>query len=280
MQSLRHQTIRWIEASRARLRDSRWARYIPVRFITHYVIPLIGPGGKVPYDSQSYWDRWYAQASEFSDGITIDDTSYNPLFVRYHYNSTENSILQHFSRNPPPAQPAVLDIGSGAGHWIEFYRDVFRARQVTGLDTSRSCVAALQEQWADTNNVFVRQADISQPGLGLEEGPFDLISAIGVMFHIVNDQDWERALQTMARHLHPRGTIIVGGHFGWITQNVQFCGTKENPHAYVNKRVRSLSRWRRVAMKCGLTIVGLQRTRSFRGIRTPQNDILFLSLKT
>ena len=181
-----------------------------------------------------------------------------------------------------PRRPsrAVLDIGSGAGHWIEFYRDVFRARQVTGLDTSRSCVAALQEQWADTNNVFVRQADISQPGLGLEEGPFDLISAIGVMFHIVNDQDWERALQTMARHLHPRGTIIVGGHFGWITQNVQFCGTKENPHAYVNKRVRSLSRWRRVAMKCGLTIVGLQRTRSFRGIRTPQNDILFLSLKT
>lgn len=269
----RTKIIQWIETRRHQLRESPWARFIPVHFLNHYVIPLISPGGKKAYDSRSYWDRWYAQAREFSDGITVDD-QYNPLFVRYHYNSTENSLIRYFARQPL-AQPTVLDIGSGAGHWISFYREVFHAEHVTGVDTSASCISALRDKFLDVPNIKIEECDISAPNVTFEKS-FDIINAIGVMFHIVEDDAWERALRTLAAALKPNGVIAIGGHFGWITQNVQFFGPQENPHAFVYKRVRSLRSWRNMAAKCGLIVVGLERTTSSRGIRTPQNNILFL----
>ena len=98
--------------------------------------------------------------------------------------------------------------------------------------------------------VEVRLADVTRPDFDLGER-FALVNAIGVMFHIVDDAAWERALRNVARHLEPGGRWIVGGQFGWVTANVQFHGCDDfsswgdaaaRGPRLVNKRIRSRRR--------------------------------------
>jgi hypothetical protein len=82
--------------------------------------------------------------------------------------------------------------------------------------------------------------------------------------------------------------MIVGGHFGWITRNVQFHASDEfedvqgmrKPfapgEARVNKRIRSLGRWKNAARAAGLRVKFVVRTANVAEIVTPENNILVL----
>ncbi len=51
---------------------------------------------------------------------------------------------------------------------------------------------------------------------------FNLINAIGVMFHIVDDSEWINTINAIAKVLRKNGLFIVGGHFGSLNGlNVQ-----------------------------------------------------------
>lgn len=254
-------------------------------FRKHYINPLRQRGRKVPYDPRTFFDSWYRSQAELTDLATIA-RDFNPLFGRYHYNATENSIIEFFTTHGPPSRPEVLDLGSGAGHWIRFYRDVFAARRVVGADISRSCVEALRTSFSGQDQVEIICGDFSSPDFELGRR-FDIVNAIGVVFHIVEDDAWRRALANLARHLSPDGYLVVGGQFGWITQNVQFhkCDDFErweerqngrSDLTLYNKRIRSLRAWKRCARSVGLRVLGLRRTRVARGVRTPENNILVL----
>jgi hypothetical protein len=166
-----------------------------------------------------------------------------------------------------------LDIGSGAGHWIDFYRAVFNARSVTGVEISGPCAAKLKEKYADAPDVSVESADISDPAFQLGRR-FSVINAIGVIFHIVDDSRWKTALRNIRAHLEPDGVVAVGGHFGWVTENVQF-GGKPGQHN-VNKRIRSLRYWRSAARDAGLEVSRRIRTPQYPGLPAPHNNVLFL----
>lgn len=180
-------------------------------------------------------------------------------------------------------QPTVLDIGSGAGHWVDFYRDVFAARRVTAVEFVPGVCDALRLRYRG-HPVEVLNNDVSAQGFS--PGQFDIINAIGVMFHIVDDAAWERAIRNLARSLAPGGTIIVGGQFGWLTRSVQFhCKDQFDSwqeaqargmqrEVLVNKRIRSLRAWRTATAAAGLRVAGVVRTPAVRGIPTPENHIL------
>ena len=119
--------------------------------------------------------------------------------------------------------------------------------------------------------------------------PVDYVSAIGVMFHIVDDAKWLVALKTLAAMLKPSGIMFIGGDFGAVTRNAQFhkTDTFESWRDYskaegaeseirVNKRVRSLAAWQDAAHAAGLSIVDLVRTEAAPSISTPENDVLVL----
>jgi hypothetical protein len=108
------------------------------------------------------------------------------------------------------------------------------------------------------------------------------------MFHIVDDEAWQRALVNMRRLLNKTGLIVVGGQFGLITQNVQFHPTdridspenlfldRTEKEVLINKRTRSLRRWKKAARDAGLVVKRVVRTDNHNEILTPENNILVL----
>ena len=146
------------------------------------------------------------------------------LDTRYHYNAVENLIMAHFARTGRRTIGSVLDIGSGAGHWIDFYLTAFAAPRVVGAELSAVAAGQLAERYSGDGRVEIVEADVSAAQVGIE-GQFDVINAIGVMFHIVDDDLWTRAVRNLAGLLAPGGVIVVSGQFGFTTQNVQFHNT-------------------------------------------------------
>jgi SAM-dependent methyltransferase len=262
----------------------RVSSVVPPKFLRHYVYPRIVGRGAEPYDAARFFESFYlASGKGVSDAATLSPTD-DPLTSRYHYAVTEKALIECLVRHGAPRHVTLLDVGAGAGHWVDFYRAILAPSRIVALDIARPSIEALGRRMAHAPEVAVRFGDVTQPGFELGER-FRLISAIGVMFHIIDDEAWERGLQNLARHLEPRGRLVVGGQFGWVTANVQLHGSDDfsswadaatRGPRLVNKRIRSLRRWRRAATAAGLRVVAVHRTREVNAIYTPENNILLL----
>jgi SAM-dependent methyltransferase len=268
----------------------RIVEWLPRTFVEHYLRPALVRKPRAPYDAASYFDSKYNAIfeEEFSDRVTIWP-DFNPLSARHHYNSVENGIIEHLVAHRPRMHPAILDVGSGAGHWIDFFRELFDPSLVVGMELSRRCADELRRKYADEPAVVVVEDDVSRAGLRLDQR-FDVIVAIGVMFHIVDDDAWQRAVSNLARHLSDGGTMVVGGQFGLTTRDVGFAPCEEfstwselleaeGETALVRKRIRSRRHWRQCARRNGLQVSRIQRTRKRRTIAAPENNLLFLTAR-
>src|SRR5262245_61095235 len=112
-------------------------------FLKHYVYPALDRRERILYDPREMFGRTYARnldAEGFGDGLTLG-SKIDPLHTRYHYAGIEMSIIELLIFRGYPANPAVLDVGTGTGHWIDFYLRTFAARQVTGLDIAEPIIA-------------------------------------------------------------------------------------------------------------------------------------------
>jgi SAM-dependent methyltransferase len=258
-------------------------RLLGPKFFKHYVSPRrIGRAAR-PYNAKQFLESWHRDSREnLADADTIAPGR-GALATRYHYNAVEAAIIEYLASRSSLRWVSVLDIGSGAGHWIDFFRTL-GAKKVVGVEISDAAVGALEQKFGE--GVEIAQGDVSSLGFALGR-EFDVISAIGVMFHIVEDAAWERALVNLARHLAPEGVLIASGQFGLLTENVQFHRTDEfaswdefraeRRADLVNKRIRSLHRWRGAARRAGLRVDSVKRTRSSPFLETPENNLLMLT---
>jgi SAM-dependent methyltransferase len=192
------------------------------------------------------------------------------LSALYHYASVELILLRHFfNHRCDPSGWAVFDVGSGAGHWIDFYRRV-GAAHCAGLDISHRAVEFLTQKYADEPTVEIYPGSFHER-LSMKPQSYDVINAIGVMFHVVDDQEWHTGLSAIAQALKPGGLLVVGGHFGLLNNvNVQF------HQGRVNKRVRSRAAWRRALRVRGFRAVQFYYNPASLFIKDwiPENNVL------
>jgi SAM-dependent methyltransferase len=99
----------------------------------------------------------------------------------------------------------VLDLGSGTGFFVRWYAS--RGAVVTGVDITTISVENLRRDFPSGRFV---QADIGgeELALGAEDG-FDVINVWDVLYHIVDDDRFERALRNAARCGRPGTRLIV-----------------------------------------------------------------------
>jgi SAM-dependent methyltransferase len=159
--------------------------------------------------------------------------------------------------------------------------DVFRARHAVGCEISPSSIRALWSKYEGRQTVDIVEADVSSPDFDVGN-EFDIVSAIGVMFEIVDDRLWENAVANIGRHLSEDGVAVIGGQFGYATRNVQFhncadfdswdqAAAARGEVALVNSRIRALRRWKSCGARAGLRVDCVKRARGRREIRPDRN---------
>lgn len=138
-----------------------------------------------------------------SDKATIS-LEWDNLSVKYHYNFIENVIIQNIKECD-----SVLDIGSGYGHWIEFYQSTYNSH-VTFIEISEKMTGILEEKYGKIGYCKpIEDIVINRK--------FDVINAIGVLHHIMNDKDLHKAIENINKMLLPGGILFIGTRFDHAT---------------------------------------------------------------
>jgi 2-polyprenyl-3-methyl-5-hydroxy-6-metoxy-1,4-benzoquinol methylase len=97
----------------------------------------------------------------------------------------------------------VLDVGSGTGFYLGQWHRLGVA-SLTGSDLTRVAVERLGARypWLE-----VAQLDITAEAVPLK-GPYDAISAMDVLFHIVDERAYRQALANLSSLLPPAGLLL------------------------------------------------------------------------
>ncbi len=199
------------------------------------------------YEPRSYWEGLLGRRFDLG-GVAYPELPdrFNARFYRASEAAARRALRRvGLEPSTPPAR--VLDVGSGTGHWIDFWQR-FGAREIVGVDLTEVAVEQLSRRWPEHR--FVR-ADVSGPELPVE-GPFDAVTAMSVLLHIPDEAAFSRAVRNLGRLLRAGGVAIVLDpvvvHRWW---GAPFTDAS-------NSRLRSLDRWRRTLDEAKLDLVAVE----------------------
>jgi SAM-dependent methyltransferase len=129
------------------------------------------------------------------------------------YNSWLYRVRRHLFRRhvAPLARPesSVLDVGSGTGFYLELWREA-GVGSIAGSDVSETAVRRLRERLPGTR---IERFDIAGPAVALPQGQFELVSAFDLLFHLIDDGAYRRALANLAHLVRPHGTLVISENF-------------------------------------------------------------------
>jgi SAM-dependent methyltransferase len=157
-------------------------------------------------DPRAYWEDRLAQ------NYTTGGVGYLGLGEAYNnwmYRVRRHIFLDEVRRSRSDGNNIdVLDIGSGTGFYVDLWHELGISR-LTGSDLTTVAVERLNEMYPLDRFVQLDAAE----RFPFDDAAFDFISMMDVLFHIVDDDDFRRALTNVFRALRPGGHFIFTDNF-------------------------------------------------------------------
>ncbi len=185
-------------------------------------------------ESRSYWDRRHAEQSALRAGgnIGLDEASNAMLYA-----VRGARLVEAMGSTTSAALPRrVLDAGCGNGHFSRLMASF--GHRVDGIDTSPTALGICRSS-AGPRESYHHSAlsEWAPPYL------YDVVVSIDVLYHIMNDEEWEASVRNLA------GLIRLGGMIGLVDHDTE----KVTVHANYQK-TRPASAYRRLLEECGLEL--------------------------
>src|SRR5262249_5470005 len=98
----------------------------------------------------------------------------------------------------------ILDAGCGAGLFTSFM--AYAGFVMTGLDVSATAISSAKAR----GGAEYINTPLCQPGTSKK---FDVALCLDVFFHIVDDDEWEKSLITLAAYVKSKGLLCIIEHF-------------------------------------------------------------------
>lgn len=158
------------------------------------------------FDPRAYWE------SRLERMYTLEGVGYRGLGVGYNwwFYRVAAKVFRRAATSLEVnlADAKVLDVGSGTGFYIEQWKRL-GAKSITGCDITSVAVERLRQRHAE---IDFELFDIGSTSLKFPN-PFDIVSAMAVLFHIVDDQRYQQALHNLYRLLRPGGYMLYSDNF-------------------------------------------------------------------
>lgn len=114
----------------------------------------------------------------------------------------------------------ILDIGSGTGFYVDLFGK-YGPSSITGVDVTNIAVQELRKTFPQ--HTFY-QRDIAQLQQALPATPplgYDLVSVFDVLFHVVDDAQYEQAVANIGRLTRPGGYVLYAENLPRQTARLQ-----------------------------------------------------------
>jgi SAM-dependent methyltransferase len=151
------------------------------------------------YQPREFWNQ---RLSEHFDLRGTGETGLSLAYNRACY-QLRGEVLARALRDQKfdPRGRSVLDVGCGSGFFTAWYLE--HGAQVTGIDIAPTSVERLSQRHPQARFVL---GDVSETPL---DARYDLVNAFDVLYHIVDESRWERALNHLADATAPGGLLLV-----------------------------------------------------------------------
>ena len=159
------------------------------------------------FDPRAYWER------RLGERYTLDGVGWVGLGTAFNalvYRLRRRLFLRTVRRVLPRREAArVLDVGSGTGFYVDCWH-ALGVGTVAGADITDVAVTSLRRRYPDDR---FERFDVGGTDVPFEPGSFDAISCMDVVFHIVDDARFTRAIRNMAALLTPGGVLVFSDNF-------------------------------------------------------------------
>jgi SAM-dependent methyltransferase len=158
-------------------------------------------------DATQYWeDRHAAEATLDTVGWTGLGRAFNGRMYAVRRHVFQRVVS---ARVPIAGDPRVLDIGSGTGFYLDLWRDL-GVRRIEGSDLSERAVTRLRAAYP---GVPIHHLDLGSDAALPSPGGYDLVSVMDVLFHIVDEAAYRRAVENLGRLVRPGGHVVLSENF-------------------------------------------------------------------
>jgi 2-polyprenyl-3-methyl-5-hydroxy-6-metoxy-1,4-benzoquinol methylase len=161
------------------------------------------------FKADQFWEK---RLSSISGLEGVGYAKLGPAFNKWAYKVRNAVFIREWKRLRLQSSPErVLDIGSGTGFYIALWHKV-HAHSVSGADITDTAVSNLKKTFPeDKFHKLDIGGDISE--FMAHNGTFDAVSCMDVLFHIVDDERYRRALHNIAALLKPGGLFLFSDNF-------------------------------------------------------------------
>jgi SAM-dependent methyltransferase len=198
------------------------------------------PGSTQTFDARHYWAR------RLTDGAQLAATGTRPFGEDYQlwlYRLKEAAVRRAISQCRGDVSGAdVLNVGCGWGYFEPLFAQ-WGAAQVTGIDFVESTVQALKARGGPFE---YHTGDIGGAlPAALTGRTFDVVTAIDVLYHLVDERAFVRAVRNLCSLCRPDGGMLVWTDAPWRATRQD----EQHPHC----RYRNWSRYQAIFEEFGLT---------------------------
>ena len=99
----------------------------------------------------------------------------------------------------------VLDVGSGTGFYIRQWKN-YGVKSIVGSDITDTAILRLQKKYQDVE--FIRQDIGCSLAETLDNRKFDVVTAFDMLFHIVNDSNYIKAILNFSNLVKKNGYLV------------------------------------------------------------------------
>lgn len=184
------------------------------------------------YNPDEYWEKRFANSFNLE---VVGFDSFGKSFNRWQY-QMKNKILSEFVNSLNLDGKSVLEIGCGTGFYIDFWKKR-GVKHLTGVDIVSRSVKTLAKRYPGYR---FYKADISSDATLAK---YDIITAFDVLFHIVDDSKFDRAIWNISRMCSDNGIVLITDCFPHI-----------EPYVLNHQKSRTLDYYEKVLMRSGLII--------------------------
>lgn len=183
----------------------------------------------VEFDAKSYWEK-RLQNNWGLGGV--GHIGYGVYYNRWLY-KVRKKVFNYYIRslNLNFEQSRVLDIGSGTGFYLDIWKSL-RVKSVTGSDITKVSVKRLKKLYPEFSIV---RLDIGSSLVeqNFFEDKFDIATAFDVLFHIVDDKKFRKAIFNISQ-------LLVSGGYFIFSDNFLHSKTIKNTHE-VDRSIEEIS---------------------------------------